>query len=232
MKKGSVIFPVLLALAAADIIAAVLMVGATIAFLLVLLPLACVLFRNRIRKPLLALVHYARRFPEGSDDAVPASGGRMVRKLSEALQTMTDAIRQRERKLEELAAFTESDPNLMMKVARDGRIVYANLSVERKLHDLGLPSQHYELLLPDDAEKIVEGVLARGKKDSGVVWELRGRTIDYTTFPLAREETVVFYGVDVTGKTADPRVKEAISGAEGETRSPPPLRKRSWSRSP
>jgi PAS domain-containing protein len=222
MKKGSVIFPVLLALAAADIIAAVLMVGATIAFLLVLLPLAYFLFRNRIQKPLLALVQYAQRFPEGNDDAVPASGSRMVRKLSEALQTMTDAIRQRERKLEELAAFTESDPNLMMKVARDGRIVYANRSVERKLHDLGLPPQHYELLLPDDAEKIVEGVLSGGKKNRGVMWELRGRTIDYTTFPLAREETVVFYGVDVTEETADPGVQKAICGAGNEARSRPP----------
>ena len=232
MKKGGVIFPVLLALAADDIITAVLMVGATIAFLLVLLPLAYFLFRNRIQKPLLALVHHARRFPEGSGDAVPVSGGRMIRKLSEALQTMTDAIRQRERKLEELAAFTESDPNLMMKVARDGRIVYANRSVERKLHDLGLPPQHYELLLPDDAEEIVEGILSRGKKSGGVVWELRGRTIDYTTFPLAREETVVFYGVDVTGETADSRMQKAICSAEGETRFPPPLRNRSRSRSP
>src|SRR3970282_401750 len=107
-------------------------------------------------------------------------------------------------------------------VAGDARIVYANRSVGRKLHDLGLPPQHYELLLPDDAEKIVEGVLARGKKDSGVVWELRGRTIDYTTFPLAREETVVFYGVDVTGKTADPRVKKAICGTGDKARSRPP----------
>ena len=222
MKKGSVIFPVLLALAAADIIAAVLMVGATIAFLLVLLPLAYFLFRNRIQKPLLALVQYAHRFHEGSDDAVPASGGRMVRMLSEALQRMTDAIRQRERKLEELAAFNESDPNLMMKVARDGRIVYANRSVGRKLHDLGLPPQHYELLLPDDAEKIVEGVLSSKKKNSGVVWELRGRTIDYTTFPLAREETVVFYGVDVTEETADPRVKKAICSTGDKARSRPP----------
>ncbi|KRT72771.1 MAG: hypothetical protein XU12_C0015G0003 [Deltaproteobacteria bacterium CSP1-8] len=222
MKKGSVIFPVLLALAAADTIAAVLMVGATIAFLLVLLPLAYFLFRNRIQKPLLALVQYAHRFHEGSDDTVPASGGRMVRMLSEALQRMTDAIRQRERKLEELAAFNETDPNLMMKVARDGRIVYANRSVERKLHDLGLPPQHYELLLPDDAEKIVEGVLSSKKKNSGVVWELRGRTIDYTTFPLAREETVVFYGVDVTEETADPRVKKAICSTGDKARSRPP----------
>ena len=216
MKKGSVIFPVLLALAAADIIAAVLMVGATIAFLLVLLPLAYFLFR----------------FPEGNDDAVPASGSGMVRKLSGALQTMTDAIRQRERKLEKLAAFTESDPNLMMKVARDGRIVYANRSVERKLHDLGLPPQHYELLLPDDAEKIVEGVLSGGKKNSGVVWELRGRTIDYTTFPLAREETVVFYGVDVTEETADPGVQKAICSAGNEARFRPPPGKRSRSLPP
>src|SRR3989304_5987399 len=167
MKKGSVIFPVLLALAAADTIAAVLMVGATIAFLLVLLPLAYFLFRNRIQKPLLALVQYAHRFHEGSDDAVPASGGRMVRMLSEALQRMTDAIRQRERNLEELAAFNESDPNLMMKGARDGRIVYANRSVGRKLHDLGLPPQHYELLLPDDAEQIAAAALASKRRHRG-----------------------------------------------------------------
>src|SRR3989304_5235401 len=121
MKKGSVIFPVLLALAAADTIAAVLMVGATIAFLLVLLPLAYFLFRNRIQKPLLALVQYAHRFHEGSDDAVPGSGGRMVRMLSEALQRMTDAIRQRERKLEELPALKGPDPTLWLKGAGAAR---------------------------------------------------------------------------------------------------------------
>src|SRR4030065_2009249 len=105
-------------------------------------------------------------------------------------------------------------------------------SGERKLHHLGRPPQHYDLLLPDDAEEIVEGILSRGKKSGGVVWELRGRTIDYTTFPLAREETVVFYGVDVTGETADSRMQKAICSAEGETRFPPPLRNRSRSRAP
>ncbi len=103
-----------------------------------------------------------------------------------------------------------------MTMDRDGRIVYVNRRVERTLLELGLPSQHHELLLPDGAEDIVDDVLSGKKRNREVTWEVMGRTIVYTAFALERNELVGFYGVDVTEKPCDPEARKATCGREKE----------------
>ena len=207
MKKVRLLFPVVLALSIVGVIASAMMVhiltimlvqeltegtwriktllfGTAIAFLAFLLSLIYLLFRSRIQKPLSALVEYAQRF-------AGAGGGTAWAKFSG----------KKGQELEKAAEFADSNPNLIMTVTRDGRIVYANRSVERILLQLGLPAQHYELLLPDETEEIVEGILSGERKDGRVVWKTMGKTIDYTAIRLGESDAVGFYGTDLTGET-------------------------------
>ena len=170
--------------------------------LLVVLSLTYLLFRTRIRKPLSTLARFARGWAGARYGPVPGAGGEETRELIESFHRMMESIRQRHEKLEAMAEFAESNPNLIMMVTRAGMILYANQSVERMLHKLGLPPQHYELLLPDDAEEIANGVLSGEGDNRGGACILMGRTFDYTAFALAREDAVVFYGVDMTEKIA------------------------------
>jgi PAS domain-containing protein len=111
------------------------------------------------------------------------------------------------------AEFADSNPNLIMTVTRDGRIVYANRSVERMLLQLGLPAQHYEILLPDETEEIVEGILSGERKEGRVVWKTMGRTIDYTAIRLEEGEAVGFYGTDLTIVTGEMEDEKALRRA-------------------
>ena len=216
MKKVRFLFPVVLALAISGVIASAMMVhvltimlvqeltegtwrvktlllGAAIAFLAFLLSLMYLLFRSRIQKPLSALMEYAQRFAAAGDGTVWLKGrGKKGKELQKA------------------AEFADSNPNLIMTVARDGKIVYANRSVERILLQLGLPAQHYELLLPDETEKIVEGILSGERKDGRVVWKTMGRTIDYMAIRLEETGAVGFYGTDLTGETVAMEDEKAL----------------------
>jgi len=209
MKKVRFLFPVVLALSIAGVIASAMMVhiltimlvqeltegtwriktllfGAAIAFLAFLLSLLYLLFRSRIQKPLSALVEYAQRFA-GAGERIARVKGRG----------------KKGQELEKAAEFADSNPNLIMTVTRDGRIVYANRSVERMLLQLGLPAQHYEILLPDETEEIVEGILSGERKDRRVVWKTMGKTIEYTAIRLEESEAVGFFGTDLAGETGD-----------------------------
>jgi len=222
MKKVRFLFPVVLALSIAGVIASAMMVhiltimlvqeltegtwriktllfGTAIAFLAFLLSLMYLLFRSRIQKPLSALVEYAQRFAGAGGGTARAKGrGKKGQELEKA------------------AEFADSNPNLILTVTRDGRIVYANRSVERMLLQLGLPAQHYEILLPDETEEIVEGILSGEEKDRRVVCKTMGRTIDYTAIRLEEGEAVGFYGTDLTRETGDMEDEKAVRRAGRE----------------
>jgi PAS domain-containing protein len=223
MKKVRFLFPVVLALAIAGVIASAMMVhiltimlvqeltegtwriktllfGAAIAFLAFLLSLMFLLFRNRIQKPLSALVEYAQRFA-GAGDGTARAKGRGTKG----------------QELEKAAEFADSNPNLILTVTRDGRIVYANRSVERMLLQLGLPAQHFEILLPDETEEIVEAILSGEEKDRRVVCKTMGRTIDYTAIRLEESEAVGFYGTDLTEEIGERENEKALRRAGRKT---------------
>ena len=222
MKKVRFLFPVVLALAISGVIASAMMVhiltimlvqeltegtwriktllfGTAIAFLAFLLSLMYLLFRSRIQKPLSALVEYAQRFAGAGGGTARAKGrGKKGQELEKA------------------AEFADSNPNLILTVTRDGRIVYANRSVERMLLQLGLPAQHYEILLPDETGEIVEAILSGEEKDRRVVCKTMGRTIDYTAIRLEEGEAVGFYGTDLTRETGDMEDEKAVRRAGRE----------------
>ncbi|MBI5419894.1 MAG: response regulator [Deltaproteobacteria bacterium] len=174
--------------------------GAGLVGFLVLVALFYAVLRSRIEVPLRTLVRYAHGLKEGDYKTVPEMGEGEIGELAEAFNRMTHAIRQRERKLAELAKFPESNPNLLMKVAPDGEVLYANPSVTRKLAEMGLPAGHAELILPHDIQEIVREMRLIEGRQKEFLWKTRDRTIEYTVFGFADEDAVVFHGIDVTEK--------------------------------
>jgi PAS domain-containing protein len=115
--------------------------------------------------------------------------------------------------LEKEAEFPDSNPNLILTVTRDGRIVYANPSVERMLLTLGLPAQHYEIPLPDETGVIVEGILSGEENDRRVVCMTKGRTVEYTAIRLEEGETVGFSGTDLNRDPGEMEDEKALCRA-------------------
>jgi len=181
---------------AGDILLPVLGTGFLAALLYLLL--FRLLMGRTIQKPLLELAVYAREILDGRYGTVPEAGIGEIRDLSEALCDMAEAIRDRESSLTDLVRFTASNRNLVLKVDSEGKILYANQGVDQALYGMGLPPQHAELLLPDDAVAIVREILASENKKRGLTCETGGRTIEYTLYGLEDEKAVVFHGVDAT----------------------------------
>jgi len=164
--------------------------------------LSYLLMQRHVREPISRLIGHARQILEGRYEAVPVTGQGEIRVLSEAFRRMAETIRERERSLTELATFTAANPNLVMKVNREGRILYANHGAERALYEMGLPPQHGELLLPEETGSIVREFLTSEEKTRDFTWTVEGRTIRYTIFGFEDEESVVFHGEDITGQVA------------------------------
>lgn len=137
----------------------------------------------------------------GPEPGRAAAAARKAREIFDTLREMAEAFRWRRRVRADVAKITESNPDLVMKVAPDGRILYANQSVERTLYEIGIPMQHAELLLPDGAEEIVRTVLGTRGRKIELLWVTEGRSIRYTVFGLGNEDAVVFQGVDVSGES-------------------------------
>ncbi len=176
----------------------VLFFCAVAASLLALLSVMALLFRILVRNPLLSLIRAMRGFPGGNAFPAPESGCGITRDVAGEYNRMTALLHRRQVELTEQAELVEANPDLILKVARDGRILYANRTVEQTLYTLGLPPQHYELLLPEDLEAIIEDVLAGRKQGRRVFWRMRDRIIDYSVSALEPEEAVLCHGMDVT----------------------------------
>lgn len=166
------------------------------------LVLSDLLMQRHLREPISRLIGYARQILEGRYEAVPITGKGEIRVLSEAFHRMAEAIRERDKSLTQLATFTAANPNLVMKVNREGRILYANHGAERTLYEMGLPPQHGELLLPEETGSIIREFLASKEKTREFLWTVEGRTIRYTIFGFEGEEAVVFHGEDITAQIA------------------------------
>jgi len=156
------------------------------------------LLRKRIQVPIQALARQAEELRKGSYLVRPGIGTGEILELSETLNRMAEAIRTREKRLAELAKFTESSPNLMLKVAPDGGIAYHNRSVTAFLSEHGLPADRPDAVLPPDTPGILRELASRDVRKKEIATRVGGRDIAYTIFGFPDEEAVVFHGVDVT----------------------------------
>ena len=156
------------------------------------------LLRYKLQLPLQSLAARALEMREGRYFTHPVTGTGEVQQLSEAFNTMASAIQSREARLRELAKFTESSPNLMMKVALDGRVLYANLSITRFLESKGLPSDHPEALLPPELPAILGRLEGSSEREMVTEWTVKGRVLRYSIFRFDDGESCVLHGEDVT----------------------------------
>jgi len=188
----------------------ILIYGAgTLGFLSLVVAFSFIL-KKRIQEPLTKLVSHANRLKEGRYDALPERWVGEMGELSSAFSRMADAIREREQKLFELAKFPQSNPNLLMKVSPEGKILYINPSVEKMLAENGHSGSQADRLLPPDIPEICKGVRFSDGYKKEITLRVFDRTIEYTIFGFADEDSVVFHGTDVTERK---RMEEQLSHA-------------------
>ncbi|MBI5575074.1 MAG: response regulator [Deltaproteobacteria bacterium] len=154
--------------------------------------------RKQIQEPLEKLIRHASRMEEGRYEQLPYAGKGEVGELAAAFNKLAAAIRDREERLATLAKFPESNPNLMIKVSPDGKVLYSNPAVSIKLAEIGLEEDRTDLLLPEDIGQIARELALAEERKKELIRQVKDRTIEYTVFGFPDEDSFVFHGVDVT----------------------------------
>ncbi|MCX5999671.1 MAG: PAS domain S-box protein, partial [Chloroflexi bacterium] len=116
-----------------------------------------------------------------------------------------------EEKTRQLARFPGENPNPVLRIARDGTILYAN---EASLPLLTLWGSRAGQPLPDHWHKVVADVVDSGRQSSTDV-QCQDRVFSLTFTPIERTGYVNLYGLDITKHK---QAEEALSASEAKHR--------------
>lgn len=99
-----------------------------------------------------------------------------------------------EREVENLAKFPSENPNPILRIAKDGRLLYANDACELLLAqwDCALGQ-----LVPDDWRQTISEVYSSGA-DRKIEAKIEGRTLSFVVVPVAPADYVNLYVRDIT----------------------------------
>jgi PAS domain S-box-containing protein len=147
---------------------------------------------------------------EWYNSALMDGDGRMVSVLSLALD-VTER-REAQERIESLAEFPNENPSPVMRISRDGDLLYANKTSAPLLHDWGvMPGRK----VPDAIGRMVLDCMDRGKVRE-VDLAYAGRVFAFVFTPLPQKDYVNVYARDVTARR---RAEEGLRFSELRFRS-------------
>ena len=132
--------------------------------------------------------------------------GKVLNDASMRLEEQATAVNSAMSELEELAAFPENNPNIVLSMDADATVTYMNPDGLRTLSSIEPWSEKIQVLLPHKIEKllphdyraIIERCLSDGKRVRGVETEYNQRTWIWTFAPLLSRRIIHCYGQEIT----------------------------------
>jgi response regulator RpfG family c-di-GMP phosphodiesterase len=97
-----------------------------------------------------------------------------------------------------LSRFPQANPNPVLKIRRDGVIVYQNPGAYAFMKRLGLDTDDFSHLLPPSCREIVSDMLSRPGGVRTLDVRTHDRELHFTITPFPDEKAVIFAGTDVT----------------------------------
>jgi PAS domain S-box-containing protein len=121
--------------------------------------------------------------------------------------------KQAEAKLQELAAFPENNPDVVLTLNAEVEVLYKNPATLRIFKELDIPEDQVRRFLPDDIEHIVEQCLKTNQKMSDIEKQLAGKTWTWTFHPLQSQGIVHCYAFDITERIKSEQELKKLSAA-------------------
>lgn len=182
-----------------------------------------------MRRPIASISRYTQfagklNKSHGSTMAVDGSSielqllGEALNRASVRLEEQAAAVNDALSDLEELAAFPENNPHIVLSLNTEARVTYLNPEGFRILTsivpwsgNIAVPVQKIEALLPHDYPMIVDRALADGNITRAVEVQFHGRTWLWTFAPLPHKGIVHAYGLEITKrKNAEEYARNAL----------------------
>jgi signal transduction histidine kinase/ActR/RegA family two-component response regulator len=101
-------------------------------------------------------------------------------------------------RIQQLAAFPQTDPNPVMAFAPDGQMTYCN-DAARKLA-VSLDADSPSGILPPDIRNIIAECLLTGQYLTNIQTTIRKRTLSWSFTPVTDSQTVHCYAIDITDR--------------------------------
>ena len=110
--------------------------------------------------------------------------------------TDVTARKEAEAQVRRLVAFPELNPNPVLELAADGRLIYQNQAAMALCQSLGCPD--FASLFPSECPQIVRQCLATGQPRLRVETTHGNRTLSWSFYPIPRLNTIHCYVGDIT----------------------------------
>ncbi|MBU0687280.1 MAG: PAS domain S-box protein [Candidatus Margulisbacteria bacterium] len=156
---------------------------------------------NAIEKDKKYAIEHRIVWPDGKSHWVSETGkifrdkqGKAVRMLG-VVQDITER-KLVDEKIKALSVFPEENPNIVMKVDKDGNVLYMNpFTVEFiSKNDLFKADE----ILPSNIQEIIDAVLSERKAKKGVEHRCAKRIFSFDFSPYVEDNSVYIYGRDIT----------------------------------
>jgi two-component system cell cycle sensor histidine kinase/response regulator CckA len=116
--------------------------------------------------------------------------------LAKIFDRMAEALEQRIKEREKLAAFAQLNPYAAMEFAADGAMTYFNTAALNLA--LTTDKSHPCEILPKHADEIVHECLTSGKSRLHLETKINGRTFSWSFHPMQASHVVHCYADDIT----------------------------------
>src|SRR5208283_1262682 len=114
--------------------------------------------------------------------------------LAKIFDRMAEALEQRIKEREKLAAFAQLNPYAAMEFAADGMMTYFN-EAARNLA-LAVDKYHPCEILPEHSDEIIRDCLASGRSRLHLETKVNGRTFSWSFHPMQASRVVHCYTED------------------------------------
>ncbi len=98
----------------------------------------------------------------------------------------------------DLAKFPGENPNPVLKLSRNGKLLYKNKAVDRLLEKLTVTEKSVNKILPPDLNKHIKEALKSNRPQLSLEADFRWGVYLYALAPIKEEGSVNLYGLDIT----------------------------------
>ena len=126
-----------------------------------------------------------------------------------------------EKRILDLSRFPSENPNPVLRISREGKILFANAATRSLLKQEGLSMKNIFKILPIHLKWLIKISLEQNRALSSAEIRLQGRIYSYSIAPVLSEDYVNLYGQDITErKNAE---KEILSLSKFPSENPYPV---------